>query len=105
MMNLPHPAACCRMFFMVLLLSGSLGVAGQDRVQVQVLGGYRQENFRWSIAGNSLGQDPNVYSELKWRGVSGVSTGAELSWEIWRRLVVAAEGSRMFTSSGTVTDT
>jgi outer membrane protease len=98
------------MFFVFLVL-GSVAVMGQDRVpepdrlQVQVMGGYQQENLRWSIAGTSSGRNPNVYSELKWHGVGGLSTGAALSWEVWRRLVVFAEGSRMFTSSGTVSDT
>jgi len=84
---------------------GRVASPGQDRVQVQVLGGYQQENLRWSIAGNSAGRNPNVYSELKWHGVDGLSSGVALSWEVWRRLLVLAEGSRMFTSSGTVSDT
>jgi len=97
--------------FFVFLVMGSIAVMGQDRVPepdrllVQVFGGYRQENLRWSIAGNSSGRNPNVYSELKWHAVGGPSTGVALSWEVWRRLVVFAEGSRMFTSSGRVSDT
>jgi hypothetical protein len=104
MMHLLHPAACCRMFF-IFLVMGSVAARGQDRVQVQAFGGYQRENLRWSIAGNSSGRNPNVYSELKWHAVGGPSTGAALSWEVWRRLVLLAEGSRMFTSSGRVSDT
>ena len=98
------------MFFIFLVL-GRVAALGQDlmpkqdRVQVQAFGGYQQENLRWSIAGNSSGRNPNVYSELKWHAVGGLSSGAALSWEVWQRLVVLAEGSRMFTSSGRVSDT
>ncbi len=94
--------------FMLLGRFAALGqdrMPGQDRVQVQVMGGYQQENLRWSIAGNSSGRNPNVYSELKWHAVGGLSSGVTLSWEVWRKLIVLAEGSRMFTSSGTVSDT
>src|SRR5512140_2820776 len=100
-----HPAVRCRMFFVFLLLLGAVAGSGQDRVQVQVMGGYQQEDLRWSIAGNSSGRNPDIYSELKWHAVGGLSTGAVLSWVVWRRLVVLAEGSRMFTSSGRVSDT
>lgn len=81
-----------------------MGVFGQDRLQVQVSGGYQREDLHWSIAGNSAGQDPNVYSELKWQAVGGVSAGVALSWQLWRKVVVFAEGSRVFTLSGTVSD-
>jgi hypothetical protein len=99
-----HPAVHCRMLFLLGLLLQGASVFGQDRLQVQVSGGYTREDLNWSIAGNSAGQNPNIYSELKWRAVGGISTGAALSWQLWRRLVVFAEGSRVFTLSGTASD-
>lgn len=66
--------------------------------------GYQQENFHWSIAGNSSGQDPNIYSELKWKKLSGPVTALDLDWRLWKWLSIRGQGSWMFTSSGDVTD-
>jgi len=103
MNRLRHPAASCRMLFL-LLLAGT-AVFGQERVRVEVSTGYQRQGLRWSIAGNSAGRAPNVYSELKWRGVSGVFFGGALTWNMWRRWVVFGEGSRVFTLSGRISDT
>lgn len=77
----------------------------EDKFRVQVFTGYEQENFRWSIAGNSAGQDPNVYSELKWQAVSGISGSVDLQWEAGKRWRFFASGSRTFTRWGSMTDT
>src|ERR1700749_3420291 len=63
------------------------------------------QDFHWSIAGNSAGRDPNVYSELKWSGVSGPMGCAAVEWKPGGRWKVTAGGSRVFTRSGTLTDT
>lgn len=86
-------------------LPGQGRVPDQERVQVQVATGYEVSGLRWSIAGNSAGRNPNVYSELKWRSVSGVAAGVDLSWNLWRKWVVFGEGRRVFTVSGRVSDT
>lgn len=101
-----------------LLLGGSRGVAqskAADASGVQPLqeptwliglsGGYQRQDFRWSIAGNSAGRDPNIYSELKWRGVSGPTAAIDLHWNAWKRWRVYASGSRVFTRGGTMSDT
>ena len=72
---------------------------------MRVAAGYQRADLRWSIAGAPSGRDPNVYSELKWRGVSGAAFGAALLWHPWRRWVVFAEGERVFTLAGRVLDT
>jgi hypothetical protein len=77
----------------------------EGKLEVKVSAGYERQDFRWSIAGNSAGQDPNVYSELKWRGVGGPSGTVDLLWKVDRRWRVFASGSRVFTRSGTMTDT
>jgi hypothetical protein len=76
-----------------------------EKLLVRVSAGYERQDFRWSIAGNSAGQDPNVYSELKWHGVGGLSGKVDLQWKPWRRWRIFASGSRVFTRSGTMTDT
>ena len=93
--------------FLCLLLGQSRGMAQQDesKLLVDLSGGYQRQDFRWSIAGNSAGQDPNVYSELKWRGVSGPAGVVDLHWKAWKRWRVYASGSRVFTRRGTMSDT
>ncbi|GGB17460.1 hypothetical protein GCM10011511_46560 [Puia dinghuensis] len=85
-----------------MLLTGQWA-SGQG-VEAVVTGGYHQENLRWSIAGNSAGTNPNIYSELKWRHVGGLAVDAALRYGMGRRWVFFAEGSRVFTSTGRVSD-
>lgn len=92
--------------FLCLLLGQSRGMAQEgEKLLVRVSGGYQRQDFRWSIAGNSAGQDPNIYSELKWRGVSGLAGAIDLHWNAWKRWRVFASGSRVFTRWGTMSDT
>ncbi|MBS1605138.1 MAG: hypothetical protein JST42_20915 [Bacteroidetes bacterium] len=102
--ELIHPAVRCRMFFL-LVLFGSTAVMGQvGGVTVAVTGGYQRQDLRWSIAGNSSGTSPNVYSELKWKGVGMVEEGLDVSWKVWKDWVIVAGGSRASTVGGRVTD-
>src|ERR1700742_430032 len=59
--------------------------AAEGRLEVCLSTGYERQDFRWSIAGNSAGQDPNVYSELKWRAVGGPAVGLDLKWGVCGR--------------------
>src|SRR5579859_6286202 len=92
----------CSAISIALLLTGQWA-SGQGWEAV-VSGGYHQENLRWSIAGNSAGQSPNVYSELKWRRVAGAAVEAALRYAPGRRWVFFGEGARVFTSAGRVSD-
>ncbi|HXB07425.1 MAG TPA: hypothetical protein VNW04_09925 [Puia sp.] len=87
----------------ILLLLIGQWASGQGW-EAALSGGYRQENLHWSIAGNSAGQAPNIYSELKWRHVGGFAVDGALRYGFGRRWVFFAEGSRMFTSTGRVSD-
>jgi hypothetical protein len=77
---------------------------GRCFAQISVTAGYAREDFHWSIAGNSAGQDPNVYSELKWRNAGGFFTRIDGQWAVWKRWRVIADASRTFFSSGSMTD-
>src|SRR5258707_12639493 len=101
MTQLFHPAAHCRMLFLLGLLLPCVSVLGQERLQVQVSTGYQREGLNWSIAGNSAGQNPNVYSELKWQAVGGISAGAALSWKGWGGPVCFLVRRRVFSLAGT----
>ena len=87
----------------ILLLLAGQWASGQGW-EAALSGGYRQENLHWSIAGNSAGQAPNIYSELKWRHVGGLTVNGALRYGFGERWNFFAEGSRLFTSAGRVTD-
>ena len=91
----------------LLSLSGSCLVSGQDlekKVQLSFSTGRQQEDFRWSIAGNNNGGDPNVLSELKWKNISGQDYSASFKWNVWRRFVIIATYNRVIVNSGSVSD-
>ena len=92
-----------RYFWLLLLLSGTGRCLGQVRVAVST--GYERDDLHWSIAGNSVGQDPNIYSELKWRNAGGIFARADVQWTLWKRWRIAGCGSRTFTRWGNMTDT
>lgn len=89
-------------FFLALLLSGQWA-SGQG-LEAIVSGGFQSLDLRWSIAGNSAGQSPNVYSELKWRRVGGAAVNAAVRYGLANRWVFFAEGSRVVNSTGRVSD-
>jgi len=114
-----HPAVRCRMFFLIFSLWGvvcgtaafaqeAAGFPGPapstTRFTIDATGGHQRRNLYWSIAGNGAGTSPNVYSELKWKGVGSISTGLDISWKAWKDWVVVGAGSRSFTVSGRVSD-
>lgn len=76
-----------------------------DKLQVSASAGYQRENFHWSIAGDMNGQNPNVYSELKWKNISGIKWGAALQWNFCNRFLFAGNYDRSSITSGTSNDT
>jgi hypothetical protein len=95
-----------RILFLLLMAGPGLRAQQEgEKLLVRVSAGYERQDFRWSIAGNSAGQDPNVYSELKWHGVGGPSGKVDLQWKPWRRWRIFASGSRVFNRAGSFTDT
>jgi len=94
-----------RRILFVSLLWGKCLLAQEPVVSVRVTAGYERQDFRWSIAGNSAGTDPNIYSELKWHGVGGVSGGVDVQWKPWQRWRLLANVSRVFNRTGTLGDT
>jgi len=76
-----------------------------DRFEISYDRGYQQENFNWSIAGNSDGQNPNVYSELKWQKLKGTLNSGNLSVRIWKQLGLSAGYSKTTITGGKVNDT
>jgi hypothetical protein len=95
-------------FIPLLIVFGVHTCLAQDlpgKLQLSVTAGYRQENLRWSIAGNANGQNPNVLSELRWQSVAGPVTGTHLQYNFLNHWQLAGEYERMFFLSGKVADT
>ncbi|GAB2699245.1 hypothetical protein GCM10027037_24730 [Mucilaginibacter koreensis] len=82
-------------------------VKGQSdqRLQFSMHYGFQQESLHWSIAGNSNGTSPNIYSELKWKHYNGFASGASLQWQVWKNWIIAGGFNRLQISSGKVDDT
>lgn len=59
-------------------------------VDVKLGWGYRQDKFRWSIAGHH--KRPHVLSELKWRDLRISQIGGEASYVSWRNYAVRVAG-------------
>lgn len=72
---------------------------------ITVSSGYQVENSSWSIAGNTAGTNPNVYSELKWKKLQSVLVQAHASWRFYKAFRIGVDVSRAYTQSGKVTDT
>ncbi|MBD1392048.1 hypothetical protein [Mucilaginibacter glaciei] len=92
---------CC----LFLLATGILRAQSpQNKLHLSLLTGYERQDLNWSIAGNATGQNPNIYSELKWRNVGGQTASAAIQWDVWHHIVLSGNYSRTFITTGIVTD-
>lgn len=66
--------------------------------------GYERQNLTWSIAGNANGSSPNIYSELKWKSVSGICAEIDVKWNCWKKFILIGAYSRLIVTKGIVTD-
>ncbi|OQP62869.1 hypothetical protein A3860_26525 [Niastella vici] len=92
----------------LLLLFGVHAGMAQDlpaKLQVSVTSGYEQQDLRWSIAGNTNGQNPNILSELKWKNVAGPVTGLHIQYRFFNHWQLEGEYAHPFFLSGKVYDT
>lgn len=76
----------------------------EPKLQLSLSSGYQHENFHWSIAGNANGQDPNIYSELKWKNVSGTAYNASIQYNVWNKIILYGSYNRVSVKSGSVSD-
>jgi hypothetical protein len=95
-------------FIWLLILFGVHACIAQDlpgKLQLSVTSGYRQEDLRWSVAGNADGQNPNILSELQWKSVGGPVIGMHIQFGFFDHWQLEGEYERMFFLSGKVYDT
>ncbi|RWY52549.1 hypothetical protein [Mucilaginibacter gilvus] len=91
--------------FCVLLSTALLQAQSlQKKLQLSLSTGYQREDLKWSIAGNLDGQNPNIYSELRWIKIGGQSVAASLQWNFWNKLLLMGNYQRVSIKSGTVRD-
>jgi hypothetical protein len=76
-----------------------------NKVTIAFYGDYLQEDLRWSIAGNSSGQNPNVLSELIWKDLKLRGAGVDIKVNIFQGIFFTGNYHRAKVYAGTATDT
>lgn len=66
---------------------------------------YQIDDFRWSIAGNSQGQNPNILSELTWENLQSLGFNTALSIPLKSNFAIEASINKSFVFKGKVNDT
>lgn len=90
---------------MSLPASAQMTAGGKNKLSFNIYGDYQSEDFQWSIAGNSNGQNPNVLSEVIWKNIQSKGAGAAIQWNICSGILFKGDYHRSFIYSGTATDT
>lgn len=80
------------------------GLMAQQKLSLYVAPGYQVANSRWSIAGNSNGANPNIYSELIWKNLQCANVQAGIGYQ-YKQWGVRFNYNGSFIQSGDVTDT
>ncbi|MCH5720318.1 hypothetical protein [Niabella hibiscisoli] len=65
---------------------------------------YQKTNFRWSIAGNEEGKDPNILSELIYNPIHSAGFNIAAAYKPYQKLLLTASFSRLQTYKGSATD-
>lgn len=84
--------------------SGQSGREQGKRWTFAFYGDDSSEDFKWSIAGNSNGQNPNVLSEVIWTKRKGTGVGLDVDLNIWSHIFFKGSYHKAFIRSGTATD-
>lgn len=75
-----------------------------QKISFYIAPGYQAANSRWSIAGNSNGTNPNIYSELIWKDLQCANLQAGIGYQ-YKQWGVRLNYNESFTQGGKVTDT
>ncbi|HEY0272706.1 MAG TPA: hypothetical protein VGC22_05935 [Chitinophaga sp.] len=91
--------------FCLFLWCMPIGLLAQQKFSLYAGTGYQGGNSRWSIAGNSNGTNPDIYSELIWKNLQSVTLQAGAAYRFYRQWGLRVEYAEAFLQSGKVTDT
>ena len=97
--------ACCMIVLCTVYWSLQAQPEDSSSVVISIAAGWQHDDFRWSIAGNSQGQNPNIYSELIYKSLQGPVIDARLRWHISPAIAIQGSFSASNTTRGTATDT
>ncbi|WWC84293.1 hypothetical protein PIECOFPK_02026 [Mycovorax composti] len=76
----------------------------QNNLSMKLGGEYRKTDFRWSIAGNMDGKDPNIYSELIFNPIQAAGFYADANYRLLSKLSIQLHYNQLYTYKGRVTD-
>jgi len=79
-------------------------MAQENKIEISASANYVNEDFRWSIAGNIHGKNPNIYSELIWKNLNGSALQLHAKYNILERVVLEAQYSKFSILRGRATD-
>lgn len=96
-----------KLFVLIALASPHFSLAqetGVKKFSLEIGPEYRNENFRWSIAGNEQGTNPNILSELIFNPIKAKGFYSRAGYRFTEAFSVNAHYNRLFTFRGEVTD-
>jgi outer membrane protease len=71
---------CSFLFYYIFLIHTCIAQDKNISIYTSVSSGFATEKFSWNIAGNLLGENPNVLSELQWNNLTGIVFKAEVNF-------------------------
>lgn len=76
-----------------------------EKFNISISGGYMVQDVSWSIAGNINGQNPNIYSELRWINQRGPNGTLSLKYTAFKNFFFSASIGQSRINGGYITDT
>lgn len=93
------------LFFIFLFFSATFSLKAQDKkFSIEVGPEYRNTDFRWNIAGNTQGQNPNILSELIFKPIYSVGFDAKAKYSVLENFSISLRYNKVWTNKGEVTD-
>lgn len=81
-----------------------ISLRAQDSLRMTIYQKIETSNFNWNIAGNMLGEKPNILSELNFKNLLSLGTGIGLSYKPYKVLELSASYAFLRNLSGKGTD-
>ncbi|MRX46263.1 hypothetical protein [Pedobacter puniceum] len=90
---------------LLLLVFFKSGLQAQNYLEVDFSSAYQTDDFKWSIAGNSRGQNPNILSEVSWQNLKGTAFNLDIHFPMGSKFALKASLGQFFILNGRVNDT